>query len=322
MTTHYLFGREVFEEEIHALQNISDNLDQTFDLMLKEIMACKGKIIMIGMGKSGHVARKIAATMSSLGTCTISLSPAECMHGDLGMIQNQDVVILISYSGESDEIIKIIPGINIIGATILAMTGNRASTLARNAKVCQCFDSIKEVGPLGLAPTSSSTSVLVYGDALAVVAARLKGFDHKDFSIFHPAGSLGKRLTTRTVDLMRPFAPSHILSENADISKALSAMLDANSDLLPIVNNDGCLVGIITNGDLKKRIQDPELDIRNQKLTSLIHRYPHFIENDALAIDALRLMSENHIHAVPVVRNDQPIGIIHQTDILKYGIFL
>ena len=322
MTKHHQYGREVFEEEIHVLQKISDALDETFDQMVEEIMTCQGKVILIGMGKSGHIARKIAATMSSLGTCAISLSPAECMHGDLGMIQRQDVVILISYSGESDEIIKIIPGINTIGATILAITGNRASTLARSAKCVQCFDDVREVGPLRLAPTSSSTAVLVYGDALAVVAARLKSFDSKDFSIFHPAGSLGKRLTTRTVDLMRPLATQHILSETIGLCDALTAMLDVNSDLLPIVNKDGCLIGIITNGDLNKRLQEPDVDIRHEKLGNLIHRYPHFIENDALAIEALRLMAENHIHAVPVVRNDQPIGIIHKTDILKYGIFI
>lgn len=322
MTNYYQFGREVFEEEIHVLQNISDKLDDTFDQILTEIMTCQGKVILIGMGKSGHIARKIAATMSSLGTCAISLSPAECMHGDLGMIQRQDVVVLISYSGESDEIIKIIPGINTIGASILAFTGNRASTLARSAKYVQCFDNVHEVGPLRLAPTSSSTAVLVYGDALAVAAARLKGFDKKDFSIFHPAGSLGKRLTTRTVDLMQPIGAQYILSENAGFGEALAAMLNVNTDLLPIINKDGCLIGIITNGDLNKRLQETDVDIRHEKLGKLIHRYPHFIENDALAIEALRLMAENHIHAVPVVRNDQPIGIIHQTDILKYGIFL
>lgn len=322
MTKHYELGREVFEQEIHALESISEALDETFDRMIEEIMACRGKVILIGMGKSGHIARKVAATMASMGTCAISLSPAECMHGDLGMIQSQDVVILISYSGESEEIIKIIPGINTIGATILAITGNRASSLARSAKCVQCFDDVHEVGPLGLAPTSSSTAVLVYGDALAVVAARLRGFGRKDFSIFHPAGSLGKRLTTRTVDLMRPLAASHILSEKAGLCDALKAMLDANSDLLPVVNEDGCLAGIITNGDLSKRIQEPGVDLSHETMGQLIHRYPHFIENDALAMEALRLMDENHIHAVPVVKNDQPIGIIHQTDILKYGIFL
>ncbi len=318
MDSLYLYGRDVFEQEIETLRRISDNLDETFDEMLREIMACRGKLILVGMGKSGHIARKMAATFSSLGTCAIALSPAECMHGDLGMIQASDLVILLSFSGESEEIIKIIPGIHHIGARMIGMTGNRASTLARSVQVVQVFSDIHEVGPLGLAPTSSSTAFLVYGDALAVVAARMKGFDRDDFSRFHPAGSLGKMLTTRTVDLMHPIALDSCLHETDSVKDAILTMLDADTDLLPIINEDGCLMGILTNGDLKKMMLDSGLS--SQPIAGWIHRYPYFIDVSTMAVDALRLMVENHVHAIPVVRNDLPVGIIHQADIVKYGI--
>ena len=322
MTKHYLLGRDVFEQEIRVLSHISASLDETFDGMVNEIRGCHGKVILIGMGKSGHIARKIAATMSSLGCCAIALNPAECMHGDLGMIQAQDVVIMISSSGESEEIVRIIPGINHIGATLLGITCNRESTLMRSAKLVQVFDNVQEVEPLRLAPTSSSTAVLVYGDALAVTAARLNGFSRADFSMFHPAGSLGKKLTTRTVDLMHPYPVQCMMPEDATLQAALSAMLDVNSDLIVITNSDGYLSGILTNGDLKKVMLNPDIDLRTTRIGNYIHRYPYFIDISALAIDALRLMVDNHVHAIPVVKNDQPVGIIHQCDIIKYGIYL
>lgn len=195
-----LIARGVFEKEIKTLENIESQLDETFIHILNEIMNCKGKVIFIGMGKSGHVAKKIAASMSSLGTCAICLHPGECMHGDLGMIQKQDVIVLISYSGESEEILRIIPGINKIGATILGITCNKESSLVKACKYTQIMDDVKEACHLGLAPTSSTTAVMVYGDALAVAASQSKNFGREDFGWFHPAGSLGKKLTVRSLD--------------------------------------------------------------------------------------------------------------------------
>ena len=313
-------GREVFDRETAVLQSVRDQLGGDFDRMLTEILACKGKVILIGMGKSGHVAGKIAATMASLGTCAISLHPGECMHGDLGMIRKEDTVILISYSGETDEILRILPGINIIGAVTLGITCNGESTLARSCKVVQVLRDVKEACHLGLAPTSSTTAMMVYGDALAVAAARLRGFEQEDFGFLHPAGSLGKKIITRAVDLMKPFSEETLLREDATILEAIEAMINTDADLVAVVNDEQQLIGIVTNGDLKRNMADR--DIRTDRITPFVHLYPVFVDVSAKAAEALRVMEEKHVHALPVVKEDRPVGVIERRDIIKYGIYL
>ncbi|RKI40419.1 KpsF/GutQ family sugar-phosphate isomerase [bacterium D16-51] len=320
MNQHVRMGKEVFEKEIEVLSSVKNQLNDTFDKMLQEIMNCKGKVIFIGMGKSGHVAKKIAASMASLGTCSVCMHPGECMHGDLGMIQKQDVVVLISYSGESDEIVRIIPSINIIGATILGITSNGDSTLAKSCKVVQVMENVKEACHLGLAPTSSTTAVMVYGDALSVVASRLKGFGKDDFGVFHPAGSLGKKLITRSVDLMRAFKTETFVKENATILQAIEAMINTDTDMIAVVNDEDKLIGIVTNGDLKKYM--PGKDINKETIQNLVHYYPVFVDISSMAIEALQIMEDKHVHAVPVVNEDKPVGVIERREILKYGIYL
>ena len=313
-------GRDVFEKEISVLNLVKEQLGDTFLAMLTEIMNCEGKVIFIGMGKSGHVAKKIAASMASLGTCAICLNPSECMHGDLGMIQKQDVIVLISYSGESSEIIKIIPSINIIGATILGITCNEESTLAKACKVVQVMDNVKEACHLGLAPTSSTTAVMVYGDALAVTASRMKGFQKEDFGMLHPAGSLGKKLITRSIDLMRTIKADTFIKANATILDAIEAMINTDTDMIAVVNDEEKLIGIVTNGDLKRNISDK--DIKTAGIKEFIHYYPVFVDVSSMAIEALKIMTENHVHALPIVKEDRPIGVIEKREILKYGIYL
>lgn len=313
-------GRQVFDKEIAVLNSVRNQLDNIFDKILTEMMNCKGKVIFIGMGKSGHVAKKIAASMASLGICAISLHPGECMHGDLGMIQKQDVVVLISYSGESDEIIRIIPSINMIGATILGITCNKESTLTKACKVVQVMDDVKEACHLGLAPTSSTTAVMVYGDALAVTASRLKGFEKDDFGIFHPAGSLGKKLITRAVDLMRPFKEETFIKEDATILEAIEAMINTDTDMIAVVNDDKQLIGIVTNGDLKRNMASK--DINTSRITEFVHFYPAFVDVSAKVVEALQIMHEKHFHALPVVKEDTPVGVIEKREIIKYGIYL
>ncbi len=313
-------GREVFEKEIAVLNSVKDQIGDTFDRMLSELMKCEGKAVLIGMGKSGHVARKIAATMASLGLCAICLHPGECMHGDLGMIQKKDVVLMISHSGESDEIIRIIPSINIIGATILGITSNGESTLARSCKVCQVLDGVTEACHLGLAPTSSTTAVMVYGDALAVAASKLRGFEKDDFGLYHPAGSLGKKLITRAVDLMKPIKEETFITEDSTILEAVEAMINTDTDMVAVVNHEKQLVGIVTNGDLKRNIASR--NIYTDKVTDFVHYYPAFVDVSAKAIEALQIMQERHFHALPVVKEDVPIGVIEKREIIKYGIYL
>ncbi len=322
-------GREVFEKEIAALECIAGQLGTPFELILKEIMECKGKTVIIGMGKSGHVARKMAASMASLGTCAICLHPGECMHGDLGMIQEQDVVVLISYSGESEEILRIIPGIKMIGAVLVGITCNADSSLARLCKVVQVMEGLKEACYLGLAPTSSTTAVMVYGDALALTAARLRGFGQADFGRFHPAGSLGKKLITRATDLMHPVQPYALIRIQSTFYEALQAMIEADTDLIMVIDESGQLIGIVTNGDLKRQMEGNSGDAKGRGadglgagIEKLIHRYPYFVDDSAMALDALKIMVHNHVHAVPVVKNNKPIGVIEKRDIIKYGIYL
>ena len=312
-------GRQVFEKEIKVLNSVKNQLGDAFLDILHEIMNCRGKVIFIGMGKSGHIAKKIAATMASLGTCAICLHPGECMHGDLGMIQKQDVVVLISYSGESEEIIKIIPSINIIGATILGITCNAESSLARACKFVQVFDNVEEACHLGLAPTSSTTAVMVYGDALAVTASELKGFGKDDFGLFHPAGSLGKKLITRSMDLMKDIKNESLINENSTVLEAIEAMINSDTDMIAVVNSEEKLIGIVTNGDLKRNIS--KMDIKAESIQDLIHYYPFFVDVSSMAIEALKIMVEHHVHALPVVKEERPIGVIEKREIIKYGIY-
>ena len=197
-----LEAKKIFDIENTALEKTRDSLDNTFLQILDLVVNCKGKVIVTGMGKPGHIAGKIAATFSSLGTPSFKLHPAEAMHGDLGMISGNDVVVAISFSGESDEIVRILPNIKIIGAALVGITGNPNSTLAKASDIVQVLPPIKEACYLGLAPTSSTTAVLCYGDALAVVASEIYGFKDADFGKFHPAGALGKKLFMTVKDVM------------------------------------------------------------------------------------------------------------------------
>ena len=313
-------GIEVFDKEIEVLNSVRNQLGSVFSQILEEILACEGKVILIGMGKSGHVAGKIAATMSSLGTSAFALNAGECMHGDLGKIRKNDVVILISYSGECDEILRIIPSIKLIGATILGITCNGESTLARSCKVVQVFNGVEEACHLGIAPTSSATAVMVYGDALAVAASRVKGFEKDDFGVLHPEGTLGKKIITRTIDLMRPVAEDLFLHEDSTILEAVEAMINADTDLVFVVNEEKFLTGIVTNGDLKRNM--PDKDIKNDRIKPFIHRYPVFVDVSAKAVEALRIMTDKNVHALPVVKDEKPVGVIERDAIIRYGIYL
>ncbi len=314
-------ANRVFETEIEALNSVKNDLDSTFNQILDLIMKCRGKVIITGMGKSGHIGRKVAASMASLGISSFFLHPGEAMHGDLGMIQKDDVIIAISYSGESDEIKRIIPSIRIIGAKLVGITSNPDSTLARESMVAQVFPNIKEACHLGLAPTTSTTVVLVYCDALAVAASELQGFNKRDFGIFHPAGSLGKRLTIRSIDLMKRVNNADVLKVDSTVKDALLALSHTGSEIIAVCDESSRLCGIITNGDIERYLTQNQ-DIYEQKITEMINRFPVFVNDDSMAIDALAVMKENGIKALPVVKEERIVGILEQQVIVDAGIYI
>lgn len=312
-------AKRVFDFEIEALQKTRDALDETYVKILDLITSCTGKVIITGMGKPGHIAAKLAATFSSLGTPSFRLHPAEAMHGDLGMVSSNDVVIAISFSGESDEIIRIVPNIKLIGATLIALTGNRNSTLAKAADVVQVLPEFKEACRLGLAPTSSTTAAMCYGDSLAVVASGLYGFNDENYAIFHPAGSLGKKLILKVEDLMAGGEKNAKVHVSFPLKDAIIEISKKGLGAVSIVDDNDCILGIITDGDLR-RLLEKNVDVYNLKVEEIILKKPHTITKEKLAIEALKIMNERNISCLIVEENNKAIGIIRLQDIIGAGI--
>lgn len=312
-------AKRVFDIEIDALIKTRDALGETYVQILELITNCSGKVIVTGMGKSGHVAAKLAATFASLGTPSFRLHPAEAMHGDLGMVSSNDVVIAISFSGESDEIVRILPNIKLIGATLIALTGNSNSTLAKAADVVQVLPKFEEACYLGLAPTSSTTAALCYGDSLAVVASKIYGFNDENYAIFHPAGSLGKKLIIKVSDLMSAG------EENAKVHISvplISAIIELNKKGLgavAVVDNEDDLLGIITDGDFRRQLEKG-VDVYTLKIEEVMCANPSTITKDRLAVEALKIMKERNISCLIVVEENKVIGTIRLQDIIGEGI--
>lgn len=312
-------GKKVFEIEINALQKMKDSLDETFVHILNLIISCTGKVVITGMGKSGRIAVKLAATFSSLGTSSFYMHPGEAMHGDLGMISNNDIVIAISYSGESDEVITILPNIKMRGVTIIGITASENSSLAKMADIVQILPHFKEACYLGLAPTSSTTVELCYGDALAVVASEIYGFKETDFSMLHPAGSLGKKLILRVADLMKKNDSNPIVRENAMLKDAIVELSKKGLGIVSICNKENQLIGVITDGDLR-RLMEKNADIYKLKVDEVMSRFPQYIDSEAFAVDALNQFKKFSISAMPVINNGVLIGTIRIQDIIGIGI--
>lgn len=312
-------GKRVFDIEIKALQKTRDSLDNTFLQILELITTCEGKVILTGMGKPGHVAAKLAATFASLGTPSFHLHPAEAMHGDLGMISANDVVIAISFSGESDEIIRILPNIKMIGAKLVGITGNANSTLAQAADVVQVLPKFEEACYLGLAPTSSTTAVLCYGDSLAVVSSGIYGFNDTDFGKFHPAGSLGKKLVLRVEDLMASGEKNAKVHVSVPLKDAIIELSRKGLGAVAVVDAEDKLMGIITDGDLRRQLEKGA-DIYNLRVEDIMHSSPLSISKNKLAIEALNVMKEKNISCLIVAEDGKAIGTIRLQDIIGVGI--
>lgn len=312
-------ARKVFDTEIIALEKTRDVLDEIFLQILDLVVNCKGKVIITGIGKPGHIAAKMAATFSSLGTPSFMLHPAEAMHGDLGMVAANDAVIAISFSGESDEIVKILPNIKMIGATLVGITGNPNSTLAKVSDIVQVLPKFEEACYLGLAPTSSTTAVLCYGDALAVVASEIYGFKDTDFGKFHPAGSLGKKLILRVNDLMAKEEKNASVHVSVSLKDAIIELSKKGLGAVSVVDDDGNLLGIITDGDLRRQLEKGA-DIYGMKVEDIMNSSPLSIGKEKLAVEALKIMKDKNISCLCVVEEGKVIGTIRLQDIIGVGI--
>ncbi len=316
-----LEAKKVFDTEILALEKTRDALDDAFIQILDTITSCKGKVVITGMGKPGHIASKIAATMASLGTPAFCLHPAEALHGDLGMITSDDVVIAISYSGESDEITRMLPNIKMIGATLIAISGNPESTLVKNSDMAQIFPKFDEACYLGLAPTSSTTAALVYGDALAVVASGIYGFQDADFGRFHPAGALGKKLVLRTSDVMIDRESTAVIGPDASLQDAIVAMSRRGMTMVTVLDGD-TLLGILTDGDLR-RLLEHQADIYHMMIQDAMTRKPTIIRDSTMAIEALKLLQDRNFTAAPVLDDeDHYVGVVTIHSVMAAGIVL
>lgn len=312
-------GKKVFDIEIEALKKTRDALDHTFVQILDLVTGCNGKVIITGMGKPGHIATKLAATFASLGTPSFYLHPGEAMHGDLGMIAQNDVVLAISYSGESDEIVKILPNIKFIGATLAAITGNAKSTLAQAADIVQILPEFAEACYLGLAPTSSTAAVLCYGDALAVVASSIYGFKDVDFGKFHPAGSLGKKLILKVKDLMAEGENNAVVETDSLLKDAIIELSKKGLGMVSILTKKGELAGVITDGDLRRQLEKG-VNVYGLQVSDIMTRKPITITSDKLAVEAITLMKEKNISSMPVLSDNKTVGTIRLQDIIKIGI--
>lgn len=315
-------ARKLILAEAEAVAALADRLDSSFEQAVRMILNSKGRVVVTGMGKSGLVGQKIASTMASTGTPAFFLHPAEGIHGDLGMIMAGDVVIGISNSGETEELLRILPVIKRLGAGLIAMSGNPASNLARSSDLFLDVSVSEEACPLGLAPTSSTTATLAMGDALAVALLVERGFRAEDFAIFHPGGALGKKLLLRVEDLMHSGDALPLVSETTLMKDALFVITAKGLGVTGVVDAAGNLGGVITDGDLRRSLERGE-DILHSSAGSMMHRTPKRILRRELAAAALQLMERHAITTLFVFETEQdqaPCGIIHLHDILKAGI--
>jgi arabinose-5-phosphate isomerase len=313
-------ARQVLKIEAQAVESLIERVDETFMGALELILHCTGRIVVSGMGKSGHVARKIASTMASTGTPAFFVHPGEASHGDLGMITQNDVIIALSNSGESPELLTIVPLLKRQGAKLIAMTGNPNSSLAREADVHLNVGVAQEACPLGLAPTASTTATLAMGDALAIALLDARGFGADDFARSHPGGTLGKRLLIHVKDIMRTGDALPRVHDNAPLKDALLEMSRKGMGLTAIEDAGGKVLGIFTDGDLRRSL-DKGLDIHNTLIDSIMTRNPRTIGPDKLAAEAVQVMQSVKVYALLVEdATGHLIGAINMHDLMRAGV--
>ncbi len=313
-------GLAVLETEAEGLLGLRERIGDAFVAACRHMLACRGRIVVVGMGKSGHIGGKIAATLASTGTPAFFVHPGEASHGDLGMITAQDVVLALSNSGETDEILTILPIIKRLDVPLVALTGNPESTLGRQATVCLDVAVAREACPLGLAPTASTTAALAMGDALAVALLETRGFGADDFARSHPAGRLGRRLLLLVDDLLHTGADLPVVDESALVAQALLEVSAKRLGMTAVVDADGRLSGIFTDGDLRRGL-DRDIDVHATRVAEAMTRDCKTVAPGTLAAEALQMMQAHKINALLVVDDQRrPIGALNIHDLLRSGV--
>ena len=315
-------AKRVLRVEAQSLLDLAGRIDENFSRAVELLYYCKGKVVLMGMGKSGLVGRKIASTFASTGTPSFFLHPAEGLNGDFGMLAKEDLIIAISNSGETRELLEVLPLIKRYGNRLITLTGNMTSTLAKSGDVNLDIHVKEEADPLGLAPTSSTTATLALGDALAVALMGKRDFKKEDFAILHPGGVLGKKLLLKVEDLMHIGKAFPMVSEKALMKDAVFEITSKRLGVTAVCNTEGHLVGVITDGDLRRALEKFS-DLFNRKASEVLTRNPKWIEKDALAAKAVQRMEEYSITSLFVfdkAGDKVPVGIIHLHDLLKAGV--
>ena len=316
-------AQKVLAVEAQAIERLIPRIDEHFIKAIELLLDCKGRVIVTGMGKSGLVGKKIAATLASTGTPSFFLHPAEGIHGDLGMVTADDVVISLSNSGETTEVVSILPIIKRIGASIIAMCGNSQSTMALNADVFIDVSVAEEACPLGLAPTASTTATLAMGDAIAVVLLSKRKFTPEDFALFHPGGSLGRKLLLTVENVMHSGEDNPIVSAETNVKEALFVMTSKGLGATAVVDQSGCLLGILTDGDIRRGLETGH-QFLEESVVNIMTKTPKTITADKLAAAALSIMEKNKPRPITVLpgvdKNNFVIGIVHLTDLLRQGV--
>ena len=313
-------ARKVLRIERDALSSLINRIDSNFERVVNAIYNIEGRVIVTGMGKPGFIAQKISATLSSTGTPSLYLHPAEALHGDLGRVTKDDLILALSNSGETEEMVKFLPIVRKIGAKLVAMVGNISSTLAKNADYIINTSVKREACSLGLAPTTSTTAMLAMGDALAVALLDKKGFKAKDFALFHPGGILGKRLILRVEDIMRKGRDNPIVNENYTVKKVLLAITKARAGSASVIDAKGKLTGIFTDGDLRRHLES-QPDLINKKVKDFMTKNPTAIKKEKLAAEAFDILRSRKIDEIPVVDDKKrPVGLLDVQDLLKAGL--
>ena len=321
--SHLARARNVFDIELAALKAVRAQLDHTFDLAVDRIvetLRARGKIVVVGIGKSGNVGGKIAATLTSTGSTSVVLSSVDALHGDVGIVNDGDVILVLSYSGESEELTYLLPSLRRFPVKVIALTGSPESTVARHSDLVLSVKVPKEACPFNLAPTASTTAMLVMGDALAMAVLQARGFKEKDFARYHPAGAIGRSLLLRVRDIMRTATRNAIAEQSVTVKEALLLMTRAKSGSVSVVDRRGKLVGVFTDGDLR-RLMAADEHVLSRTLSRVMTRNPICVREDALAAEALKIFNERNIDdLVAINAKHQPVGVVDLQDLPKLKI--